>query len=215
MNAAQLINQTSGEFEYYTPPAIIEAARSTMGYIDLDPASSAKANLTVGADRILTVEQDGLEYEWWGRVWLNHPFGRESNPLWISKLIVEFGMHHITQACCITFACTSEAWFAPLMDFPQCYLRPRTNYYLPDGSQKVGVTKGSVVTYLGSNVRAFTKNFAELGSIMIPAYVLETPRPLANRTPEQLEHADRLVWTGIQNARKAEAKVKAIVRGRR
>lgn len=28
-------------------------------------------------------------------------------------------------------------------------------------------------------------------------------------------HADRLVWTGIQNARKNEAKVKAIVKGRR
>ena len=38
--------------------------------------------------------------------------------------------------------------------------------------------------------------------------------PTANRTPEQLEHADRLVWTGIQNARKNEARVKAIANRR-
>ena len=45
----QQINQTSGDVEYYTPPAIIEAARLVMGTIDLDPASSETANERVRA----------------------------------------------------------------------------------------------------------------------------------------------------------------------
>lgn len=46
--AAQLINQTSGNTEYYTPIDIVDAARYVMGWIDLDPASSALANARIG-----------------------------------------------------------------------------------------------------------------------------------------------------------------------
>lgn len=55
MNAAQLINQTSGDVEYYTPAFIIEAARAVLGgRIELDPASCDFANQTVQAGRIFT-----------------------------------------------------------------------------------------------------------------------------------------------------------------
>ena len=52
-NSATLINQDSGNFEYYTPPFIVEAARAVLGTIDLDPASSRQANLVVRARQLL------------------------------------------------------------------------------------------------------------------------------------------------------------------
>lgn len=167
MNNAQLINQTSGDFECYTPPAIIEAARTAMGSIDLDPASSKKANQTVKAGRIFTLNEDGLKQSWWGNVWLNHPFGRNLNQAWMKKLADEFVEGRTKQACCITYACTSESWFQPLMNKPQCYLSPRTNYLLPDGTVKKGVTKGSVVTYFGQFEDRFAKAFCNLGNIKV------------------------------------------------
>lgn len=168
MNNAQLINQTSGCVEYYTPAAIIEAARRTMGGIDLDPASSPTANRSVQAGRIFTAADDGLSQRWHGRVWMNHPFGRTVNRLWIGKLVEEFRRGHIDQACCITFASTSEAWFSPLFAFPLCFLSPRTNYLLPDGNVKRGVTKGSVVAYLGSNGQRFAQEFGRFGHLTWP-----------------------------------------------
>ena len=165
MNSAQLINQDSGEFEYYTPRNIVEAARSTMGGIDLDPASSAEANLRVHAARFYDLLDDGLIHVWPGRIWLNHPFSRENNPAWINKLINEYGQRRLEQACCITFAATSEKWFQPLLQFPQCFLSPRTNYHLPDGRLKRGVTKGSVVTYLGRNIERFRDEFEAFGVV--------------------------------------------------
>lgn len=167
MNNAQLINQTSGEVEYYTPQPIIEAARLTLGRIDLDPASSVVANARVRAAHIFTATKDGLRQEWFGRVWMNHPFGRTTNLPWIKKLTESYRQHHIEAACCITFACTSEKWFRPLMEFPQCFLSPRTNYILPDGSIKKGVTKGSVVTYFGADLEAFRRNFEHLGVVKV------------------------------------------------
>jgi hypothetical protein len=198
MNAALLINQTSGEVEFYTPKNIVEAARLTMEFIDLDPASSEIANREIQAPHIYTKADDGLSCEWHGNVWMNHPFhaGEEvcdpsitgkpckrktcarrgfhcveripGNDEWIDKLVAEHGSGRVPEACCITFASTSEAWFRPLLKRPQCFLVPRTNYLLPDGTVYRGVTKGSVVTYFGPNVRRFALIFAHLGEVKIP-----------------------------------------------
>jgi len=168
MNDAQLINQDSGDYEYYTPVEIINAAREVMASIDLDPFSSGLANSRIQATFIYDKEHNGLHQKWYGNVWMNHPFSRVMNPLCINKLCSEFRKKNIKQACCITFAATSEKWFQPLMDFPQCYLSPRTNYYLPDGSLKKGVTKGSVVTYLGGKVDEFIEIFdGKFGKVKI------------------------------------------------
>ena len=114
MNNAQLINQDSGDFEYYTPIEIVNAARDVMGGIDLDPASSREANNRIQATHYFTIEDDGLSKDWFGNVWMNHPFSRENNKKWIEKIIHEYYECNIYQACCITYAATSEQWFSPL-----------------------------------------------------------------------------------------------------
>lgn len=165
---AELINQSSGEFEYYTPLPIIEAARKAMGSIDLDPATSKIANRRIRAASIFTLNNDGLLQKWFGNVWLNHPFGRRLNPLWIENLCDQWRRQNVAQVCCITYACTSEKWFRPLLERPQCFLSPRTNYLLPDGTVKKGVTKGSVVTYFGDRIGDFANAFRPLGEVKVP-----------------------------------------------
>jgi len=165
--AHQLINQTSGEVEYYTPVEIIEAARRVMGRIDLDPASSENANRIVRASRIFTEADDGLAQDWFGKVWMNHPFGLVQNRKWPTKLEREYFEGRVIEACCITYACTSENWFQILAKHPQCYLTPRTNYRLPDGTIKKGVSKGSVITYHGSDVEKFANEFRAFGQVKV------------------------------------------------
>lgn len=167
MQNHQLINSTSNCVEYYTPQEIIEAARKTMGGIGLDPASSIIANLRVRADAWFGIDDNSLGRAWCDNAWLNHPFSREGNPLWINKLIREHEIGNVKQACCITFAATSEKWFQPLLKYPQSFLSPRTNYFLPNGQKLTGVTKGSVVTYLGDSVKAFRENFHKLGVVKV------------------------------------------------
>ncbi len=197
----ELINQFSGETEYYTPFDIVEAVHKTLGEIDLDPASSKKANKRIGAKCIYTEKDNGLKYNWYGRIFLNHPFGiaenicnpkltgkvcnkkicskrgwhaneEMGNKIWIDKLIEEYILDNIKQFCNITFNASSEDWFQPLLQLPQCILHPRTNYELPNGKIKKGVTKGSVVTYGGKNVDKFYKAFKHLGTVKIN-YILK------------------------------------------
>lgn len=192
MNNAQLINQTSGNVEYYTDPKLIEAAREVMTGIDLDPASSAAANTIVKAVEFYDIQKDGLKQTWHGNVWMNHPFGiKESacvqpckrkaknpkhvchsfdyhgNAAWINKLMSDFAAHEIRQCINITYAATSEAWFQPLLNGMNCFLCPRTNYYLPDGTIKKGVTKGSVITYFGENRLKFRSIFSQFGKVKL------------------------------------------------
>lgn len=168
MNNSQLINQDSGNTERYTQEFIIEAARSTMGYINLDPASCEKANKTVQAAVYMIEADNGLSMPWCGNIWMNHPFSRKGNPLWINKLISEYRGGSLKQSCNICFASTSEKWFLPLMKFPQCFLNPRTAYHDENGKLLGKGTKGSVVTYIGPNISEFYENFKELGNVMIP-----------------------------------------------
>lgn len=194
MNPSQLINQTSGDVEIYTPEKITDAARRAMrGEIDLDPASCTVANQSVRAARFFTREDNGLAQSWACKtLWLNHPFHRgwiacdehcnrttcenrgfhlyqdiPSNHDWVTKLISE--RENFGAGCCITFASTSEDWFQPLMDFPQIYLSPRTNYRRPDGTLYRGAPKGSVVTLVKGCPWTFKRAFTGMGKLMMPA----------------------------------------------
>lgn len=163
-----LINQDSGNYEWYTPEFVVNAARIAVGgAFDLDPASSDLANKRVKAGQIFTESDNGLLSPWFGRVWVNHPFSRVNNPLWVDRMVDQYQSGAVTALCCITFAATSERWFRPLLAFPQCYLYGRTNYLLPDGTKKRGVTKGSVVTYMGPNLIGFAAAFQGLGAIKV------------------------------------------------
>jgi hypothetical protein len=64
--------------EWFTPPAIVEAAREVLGSITLDPASHAEANRIIGARRFYTARDNGLRRPWGrgrARVLLNPPGG--------------------------------------------------------------------------------------------------------------------------------------------
>lgn len=65
--------------EHHTPPHVIEAARKSLVEIDLDPATTAYANVTrsggVRAKSIFTAETNGFNKQWNGTVFLNPPGG--------------------------------------------------------------------------------------------------------------------------------------------
>lgn len=62
--------------EHYTPASIVEPARFVLGGIDLDPASSKRANKTVKAGAIYTRADNGFAKEWHAEtLFLNPPGG--------------------------------------------------------------------------------------------------------------------------------------------
>lgn len=67
--------------EWYTPLPIWQS----LGIFDLDPCSNKKT-LCHAALNWYTKEDDGLKQEWFGRVWLNPPYGRDMFKTWLKKM---------------------------------------------------------------------------------------------------------------------------------
>ena len=78
---------TTGEFEWYTPKEFIDAVHAVLDEIDLDPATSEFANQTVQAKKIYTIESNGLDETWEGKVFMNPPFKSEIINKFVPKLI--------------------------------------------------------------------------------------------------------------------------------
>lgn len=72
-----IINQND---EWLTPPEIIRA----LGQFDLDPCSPIVRPWPTAKNHF-TIEDDGLFLPWFGRVWMNPPYGA-TMPAWLNKL---------------------------------------------------------------------------------------------------------------------------------
>jgi hypothetical protein len=162
-------NFSSASNEWYTPAEYVNAAREVMGGIDLDPASNPLANETVRAARYYVQEDDGLAQTWYGRVFLNPPYGvtdGESNAgVWARKLIGEYRAGNVSEAVLLVNANTERKWFAPLWDFPICLTNHRIQFYTPDGVGAQPVD-GNALVYLGSNLPRFVEVFSRFGEVV-------------------------------------------------
>lgn len=161
--------------EWYTKPKYIEAAREVMGGIDLDPASCAAANEIVKATHYYTKQQNGLEQPWYGRVWLNPPYGRSSRMqgqhrstmgLFIERLLKSYAARDITQAIVLTTSEVNAKWFYPFLQFLICIPDHRVNFIVPVQCNKYSHGFGTCFTYLGPNEQKFIDVFSQFGHVV-------------------------------------------------
>lgn len=168
----QRINLSTNN-EWYTPAQFIEAARTVMGQIDLDPASCAYANRTVKAERFYTAEDDGFTQPWRGRVWMNPPYGREEGETdsnqarWTRRLIDEYQAGNVTEAVILVNAVPGNRWFAPLKSFPICFPDFRIRFY-NEQTEAGQPTHSNALVYLGPDVARFVEVFSQFGMVMGP-----------------------------------------------
>lgn len=74
MNAAPNVQHSAVTADWGTPRAVVELARSALGAIDLDPATSAYWSFhTVRPTIYFDEHSDGLKQPWRGRVLINPP----------------------------------------------------------------------------------------------------------------------------------------------
>ena len=159
-----------GNEEWYTPVEVIEAAREAMGGIDFDPASNPMANEAVKAAEYRTKDQDGLQGDWHGRVWMNPPWTAKVVQQFCDKLIEQYRAGNVEQACVLfsaftladrwqdTVSASSVIWFAG----------KKLAYYGPNGETGGGFTmNGDTVAGVGVDLDRFKAAFAPLGGIFL------------------------------------------------
>lgn len=162
------VAHNSGNIEWYTPPPILDAARSVMGGIDCDPASCPDANRNVRASVYFTQKTNGLVKPWGRRVWLNPPYKRGLVKDFINALLAKLKAGEVRQACVIVNNATETRWFQALLAqcTAVCFLLGRVKFIDKHGKCPGTGIQGQAVLYFGPRVAAFRQRFSALGTVM-------------------------------------------------
>ena len=160
------VSNNTGEQEWYTPPEYIDAARRTMGTIDLDPASCEIANQTVKAEAYYTKENDGLALSWYGRIWLNPPYSQPDIEHFANKLVSN--LSDIEQACVLVNNATETDWFQSLLRDADavCFPNKRIKFIDKNGDPRGAPLQGQAVLYFGDKRASFDQWFSQFGPVL-------------------------------------------------
>ena len=131
-------DKNTGNNEWYTPREIIDAARTVLGAIDLDPASSPEANAIVGASTFYTLQQNGLAQSWRGRVWMNPPYAQPAIEHFAAKFAEGVGAREITAGVVLVNNATETDWFSHLSNVATavCFPTGRVRFWSPTASRR-------------------------------------------------------------------------------
>jgi len=140
LDTAEKKKNTSNE--WYTPPEIFELLKFPQ--FNLDPASP-------GADKVPWIPaeehytENGLLKEWYGRVWLNPPYGHET-PDWLNKLALH------GNGIALVFARTDTLWFHTIACKADaiCFLAGRVRFVNENGKQGDAAQCGSMLLAWGN-----------------------------------------------------------------
>lgn len=154
------VTNNSGDNEWFTPAEYIEAARSVMGSIDLDPASNDFANQTVKATVYYTEENDGLKQTWSGNIWMNPPYSSGLVKPFVDKLVES----DFSQAVVLVNNATETTWFRKLIDKADAVVFPtgRIRFQKDSGTFNTPL-QGQAFIYFGERAKPFLEVFGKYG----------------------------------------------------
>ena len=172
MAYASTKNHKANDRDYYgTPSEYVSLARRVMGSIELDPASSLEANERfIQADRIWTMQDDGLAQSWKSEtMFLNPPYSSRGAYDFARKFSDECESGNIGQAVVLVNSATGTRAFRYLFDNCDaiCFCNKRIQFLDPSGQRsQTSNSKEQLFFYKGGRMKTFAKHFGRIGRIV-------------------------------------------------
>ena len=138
-----------------------------MGSIDVDPASNDMAQEWVQAGIHHSIDDDGLEHEWRGNVWLNPPYKPAQLEPFAKKLLSEIQHARVVQACWLSPPNNlGNAAMQELMVEASaiCHHSGRVGFINSKGMAKTSA-QDSAILYFGHKVGSFISVFSQFGTV--------------------------------------------------
>lgn len=161
------VSHNSGDSEWYTPEKYIESAKTVMGKIDLDPASSDIANKVIKAEKFYTIKNDGLTKSWTGCIWMNPPYAQPLISKFSEKLCEEIKNKKVEEAIVLVNNATETSWFQEMAKLSSaiCFPKSRIKFWAPD---KISAPlQGQAFLYFGKKLDEFKNEFKKFGVVLI------------------------------------------------
>jgi hypothetical protein len=170
---------SSSSSDWNTPLEILDLVVRVFGEIDLDPCSDAAGN--VPAKQRYMKGDNGLTRLWFGRVYMNPPYGREIDA-WVRKFVDSFREETMTEGIALVPARVDTQWFRRFGQAPVCFVTGRLKFSGCNNSAPFP----SAVFYLGGSSSRFADVFSGIGRVFVPFAPSRVGGvgPLWNRRPE-------------------------------
>lgn len=159
--------------EWYTPEFYIRLVKQVLGKISLDPATNALAQTWIEAEFYYTAIIDGFNQKWFGKVFLNPPYGKNQPlkrkaPDWLERAIAAYEHGEIEEAI-ILLNRTGAAWYKKLLKRASalCEVEKRIPFIDATGKQQDSPRYYNDFIYLGKNTALFEEVFSEIGDVRI------------------------------------------------
>ena len=154
---------SEGNNDWCTPLKYIKSVRLVMGSIDTDPASSDIAQRVVKATTYYTRDDNGLDHNWTGNVWLNPPYSTPDIDFFVKKLQESDTQQWIV----LTNNSSDTLWFHRLLKMCDsvCFTKGRIAF--ENGDAVMATRQGQTFFYFGENLQAFNQEFSQYGLIMV------------------------------------------------
>ena len=163
--------------EHYTPTFIIDRVKQVFGgQIDTDPATTDLVNSSrVNATIYCTIEENGLNQQWSGNVFLNPPGGKINNKssqsIWLETANEKYQRGEITSLIFVAFNMEILRLSAiALTNQWICIPHQRIAYdvYLNESQeyqQKKSPPHTSILIYIGREPELFKQAFNDIGTV--------------------------------------------------
>jgi len=155
----QSVHFLSESSEWTTPQLIIEKTIQLLNEIDLDPCSNPDFP-NVPAKNHFIKEEDALSKEWYGKIYMNPPYGGEIKN-WINYLCEQFEKENTQEAIALTPSRTDTKWYQRMKNYPRCFIWGRLKF----GESENSAPFPSMIIYLGKNIKRFIEIFSNIGDI--------------------------------------------------
>lgn len=161
--------------EWRTPYKIIDKARSVMGSIDCDPATSEYANRYIQAPQYYTCDKSGLRLStpWQGNVFLNPPYSMPLIQEFINRAMFHSQHGNTSQSVILVNSCTDTKWFQALVGYTRMgdgiimFTRKRISFLLPCEEIVADQNRvGQTLFYWGSKSALFQEIFSDIAYIL-------------------------------------------------
>lgn len=124
---------------WLTPKHIIDQ----LGPFDFDPCAAPKPRpFPTAAVMNSEDDADGLSIDWFGRVWLNPPYGSNARH-WIQRLSTH------GNGIALVFARIETQWLQPFLNQGVFVIQGRLSFLRPDGSSETNAGTGSILIPFG------------------------------------------------------------------
>lgn len=151
--------------EWYTPQYIFNA----FPQFDLDPCAPVNP-LWQTAKRMLNINDNGLNHNWTGSVWLNPPYQRNIMKQFMDKMV-----EHNDGIALLFNRLDSKLFQSHVLGKAKyiLFLKGRVKFYKPDGTQGDSSNVGSILVAYGDRCGEWLNNCTLEGVIVSPIKIIQ------------------------------------------